>query len=88
MPEFRFQGGEIVRLRHDHEDLKAGCCGVLWGVYDMNPVLYEACFVHETGETDSMFGDADVDEIVDVSQAPFPERLEEIRLVILGSQNR
>ena len=88
MPKFRFQGGEIVRLLHDHEDLKVGCCGVLWGVYDLKQPLYEACFVHETGETDSMFGEADVDEIFDVSHTPFPERLEKIRLVILGRQNR
>jgi hypothetical protein len=30
MSKFRFQGEEIVRLRRDMEDLKAGCCGVVW----------------------------------------------------------
>ena len=79
MSKFRFQGGEIVRLRHDMETLKAGCCGVVWGVYDMNPPLYEACFVNESGQEDLMFSEQDVEQIPPDKSVPFSERLMQIR---------
>jgi hypothetical protein len=61
------------------EDLKAGCCGVVWGVYDFEPPLYEACFVHAIGEADMMFAENDVEEVSQSDLLPFAERLREIR---------
>jgi hypothetical protein len=78
-PKLRFHGGEIVRLRRDLEALKAGCCGVLWGVYGSEPVVYEATFVDAAGSTDATFSESDVHEVPDVQLAPFSTRLEEIR---------
>jgi len=86
MKRFRFQGGEIVRLIHDHENLKAGTCGVLWGVYDTEPPTYEACFVHEAGEEDFMFEAQTVEEVRDESQLAFAHRLKEIRELLSRSR--
>jgi len=78
----RFDAGEIVRLRRDRYELKAGSCGIVWGVYDFVPVLYEATFVTESGEeADLMFEDQDCDAVSDVREAPFPERLLEMQRV-------
>jgi hypothetical protein len=83
MTSFRFLGGEIVRLRGARDDLPVGCCGIVWGVYDMSPTLYEASFVTETGEiTDMTFGNEDVEEPSDLSLATFPEKLDEIRTIL------
>jgi hypothetical protein len=86
--EFRYRGGELGRLRVAREELSAGCCGVVWGVYDMEPPLYEATFVDEHGgQQDVTFESDDVDEIVDISAAPHPGRLQEI-LKVFGSTPR
>ena len=80
MTKFHFQGGDIVRLRAARGDLAAGCCGIVWGVYDQTPPLYEATFVDEHGESaDTTFESEDVDQLADVDVAPFSERLAEIR---------
>jgi hypothetical protein len=82
MKEFRFWGNEIVRLKKDRPDagLKAGDCGVVWGVYDMKPPLFEASFFDENGEnTDMMFEEQDVEEVLDIKEATFSEKLEETR---------
>ncbi len=41
-----FIGGEIVKLRVDfpEAELKSGDVGVLWGVYNTDPLSYEATF--------------------------------------------
>jgi len=78
---FRFHGCEIVRLRNDDADgdLKAGDCGVVWGVYAFEPPLYEATFVDRNAiMIDRMFNKEEVDELLDVQHAPFPHVLEEI----------
>jgi hypothetical protein len=64
------------------EDLKAGCYGVVWGVYDLEPPLYEASFVHATGEADMMFVENDVEEVPQNDLLPFAERLREIRRLL------
>lgn len=87
MTVFRFKGGEIVRLREDCEELKAGCCGVLWGVYDMQPPMYEACFVDATGETDMTFEEHQVDEVHELRDEPFRQRLEEIRQLLSAEES-
>ena len=85
MKEFRFEGNEIVRLKQDHPDdgLKSGDCGVVWGVYDMEPPLYEASFFDQSGNhTDMMFVEQDVEEVLDIAQVPFLEKLEEVRRLL------
>ena len=81
----RFDGGEIVRLNHDHPEdrLKSGDCGLIWGVYNFDPPLYEACFVDEFGEfVDMTFEKQEVEQLDDPRQAPFRERLEELRRML------
>jgi hypothetical protein len=80
-PQGDFQGCEVVRLRKDSrgEDLNAGDCGIVWGVYGSGPTLYEATFVDQSGVmVDKMFYEDEVDELQDVKEAPFPEVLERI----------
>ena len=81
---FRFNGLEVVRLKYDADyGLKAGDCGVVWGVYKGDPPSYEATFINQTGtRADLMFKQEEVDELVDVSEAPFPDRLEDIRRIL------
>jgi hypothetical protein len=80
MQKVKFSGGEIVRLRRDRYEVKAGCCGIVWGVYESVPSQYEATFVTESGElADLMFEDQDCETISDIGEAPFPERLLEIQ---------
>jgi hypothetical protein len=74
--KFRFDGGEIVRLVRDVDGVPAGACGVLWGVYDFDPPLYEADFVFANDEVSLTFNEDDVEEVADVSQAPYSERLQ------------
>ncbi len=84
---FRFDGGEIVRLRLARDGVPAGCCGVVWGVYDQTPPVYEATFVDEHGEPeDATFGEGDVEQLSDVDGAPFPERLREIQLTLASAR--
>jgi hypothetical protein len=77
----RYIGLEIVRLKRDHPDegLKAGDCGVVWGVYGREPdgpFLYEANFFNERGEAiEMMFEEEDVETVDDVAQTPHPDRL-------------
>ena len=83
MSDFRFQGGEIVRLRVEREGVSEGCCGIVWGVYASDPTRYEATFVDGKGDmTDVEFESDDVDELSDVSLAPFGEKLLEIRRIL------
>jgi len=91
MHKFRFWGDEIVRLKQDHPDggLKAGDCGVVWGVYDFKPPFYEASFFDENGHnTDMMFGEQDVEEVLDIKSTPFPEKLEEVRRILNSNEAR
>ncbi len=72
---FRFNGGEIVRLKKDYPDdgLEAGDCGVVWGVYDGE--FYEASFFRRDGkDNDLMFQEDEVEEVTDIQQTPCPER--------------
>lgn len=81
----RFDGCEIVRLKEDHPDdnLKAGDCGLIWGVYDLVPPLYEASFVDESGEfVDMMFQEEEVEELTNPQDAPSIGRLEELRRML------
>jgi hypothetical protein len=78
---FRFDGGEFVRLRNDdaNGELKAGDCGVVWGVYAFEPPLYEATFIDRNeAKIDRMFYEEEVEVLTDVQQAPFPHVLEDI----------
>jgi hypothetical protein len=78
---FRFEGGEFVRLVREvpYTDVRVGDCGVVWGVYELQPPLYEACFVMQCGElSDLMFTEDDVELLRDLNQAPCAERLREI----------
>ena len=71
-----FQGGEIVRLLHDHPEsnLKAGDQGFLWGVYDLIPPLYEADFYGHDGSSEAMMFQAeDVEVVDDPQQIRIPE---------------
>ncbi len=76
-----YVGLEYVRLKADHpeEGLKAGDCGVVWGVYAFQPegpFLYEATFYDGQGRgIDMMFEEEEVETVVDVAQTPHPERL-------------
>jgi hypothetical protein len=77
-----YVGLEIVRLKQDHpdDDLKSGDCGVIWGVYGIEPgpYFYEATFINEDGgSSDMMFDYEDVEEVrvEDVAQTPHPEWL-------------
>jgi hypothetical protein len=83
MTECRFQGGEVVRLRVGRDGVSAGCCGIVWGCYDLEPPLYEASFVGDDGEfIDATFVSEDVDTLADIALARFPERLAEIRRIL------
>ena len=76
---------EIVRLKHNHPEdgLKAGDCGLIWGVYKFDPPLYEACFVDEFGEfVDMTFEEEEVEQLDNPQQAPFIERLEHFRQML------
>lgn len=77
---FRFWGGEFVRLLRDQQDygLMAGECGVVWGVYDADPPLYEASFCNREGAfVDMMFYEGDVEEVL-VDEAPFADKLKKL----------
>src|SRR6185295_3578447 len=81
----RFDGGEIVRLKDDHpeDNLKSGDCGLVRGVYNLKPPLYEACFVDGSGEfVDMMFQEDEVEELADRHLAPFIDRLEKLRRML------
>ena len=74
--KFTFQGGEIVRLLHDHPDLnlKAGDQGYVWGVYDLLPPLYEADFYGHDGSSKAMMFQAEEVEVInDLQQVRIPE---------------
>jgi hypothetical protein len=87
MSRLRFSGGEIVRLRIAREGVLAGSCGIVWGIYDGSPPIYEATFVNQQGEPeDATFEQDDVEQLSDVDVAPFPKRLEEIRRVLTSAQ--
>ncbi len=84
MKNFRFNGGEVVRLVQDHpgDGLEAGDCGLVWGVYDMEPTLYEASFFDRNGNSsDMMFVEGDVEEARS-SESPFAEKIEELRRLL------
>jgi hypothetical protein len=81
----RFDGGEIVRLKDDHpeDSLKAGDCGLIWGVYNLDPPTYEASFVDESGAfVDMTFLEDEVEELMNPKEAPFIARLEELRRML------
>ena len=81
----RFDGGELVRLKDDHpeDNLKSGDCGLVWGVYNLEPPLYEACFVDASGEfVDMRFQEDEVEELADRHQAPFIDLLEKLRRML------
>ncbi len=85
MKTFRFDGGEMVRLKHDQpeDDLKSGDCGLVWGVYNHDPPFYEASFVDESGEfVDLMFYEEEVEELANPQEAPFIDRLERLRKML------
>lgn len=85
MKGLAFDGGEVVRLKHDHPEdgLKSGDCGLVWGVYNLDPPFYEACFVDEFGDfTDLQFEDGEVDQLADPQEAAFIDRLEELRRML------
>jgi hypothetical protein len=57
-------GDEIVRLKQDcpHLGLRAGDCGLVWGVYGEQPSMYEATFRRADGkELDHMFAPDEAD---------------------------
>jgi hypothetical protein len=86
-----FQGGEIVRLLHDHSDdgLRAGDCGVLWGIYgkEFAPYGLEATFCKANDELkDLMFDEADI-EVINIDSAPFPDRLRHIQWVLTAAND-
>ena len=67
---FAFWGGEIVAFLHDKpkDGIRVGDPGWVWGVYDLNPPVYEATFTTGDGdEIDVMF---QADEVYLVAQAP------------------
>ena len=87
----RFDGGEIVRLRHNYpeDELKSGDCGLVWGVYTLDPPLYEASFVNESGDSvDMMVHEEEVEELANPREAPFIEHLEELRRMLENSEAR
>ena len=87
----RFDGGEIVRLKDDHpeDSLKSGDCGLVWGVYNLDPPLYEASFVDQYGAfVDVRFKEDEVEELADPEQARFMSRLEELRRMLENSDAR
>lgn len=82
MKKLRFCGNEIVRLLQDHPDdgLKAGDCGVIWGVYDFEKPFYEASFYNRNGDfTDMMFAEKEVEEVLGIDGETFEEKLEQVR---------
>ena len=84
MKNFRFCGGEVVRLVQNHPDdgLEAGDCGLVWGVYDMEPPLYEASFFDRHGSNiDMMFVEENVEEVRSC-EAPFAEKIEKFRRLL------
>ena len=81
---FKFEGNEIVKLKQDSPDynLKAGDCGLLWGVYEFNPPMYEATFIDSDGnESDLMFDENDVEEVLNLSDTLYLERFEEMKRI-------
>ncbi len=89
----RFEGGEIVRLKKDYPDdgVKAGDCGVVWGVYVNDWLFYEASFFGADGNTpDIMFEDCEVEEaieVIDIQQATYPERIEDFQRWLRGDSS-
>lgn len=83
-----FSGLEIVRLNQDHPDdgLRAGDCGVVWGVYGSNPegpFFYEATFCDENEQdVDLMFDSEEVTLVDDLEQAPFPNHLRQMQQLL------
>ncbi len=76
------EGGHIVRLKHDpdDDDLRAGDCGIVWGVYDFQPVIYEATFLNrQQQKVDLMFAESEVELLENFDDTPFPEHLREMR---------
>lgn len=89
MSAFRLWGGELVRLRVDRDGVSAGCCGVVWGIYDTAPVSFEATFIDQNGhETDATFEEHHVDLLPAGARPPFPERMEAVRRVLESSSGR
>ena len=83
--ETRFNGGEIVRLRRDHpeDSLVSGECGLIWGVYDHDPILYEASFVDKSGKfVDMRFYEEEVEEVRNPEEVLHIDRLEELRRML------
>jgi hypothetical protein len=71
---FCFNGGEVVRLKDDHADnhLKAGDCGLVGGIYDFEPPIYEASFGDRFGEfINMMFQEEQVEELTNPQEAQF-----------------
>ena len=87
---FRFDGGEIVRLKKNLPDLglESGDCGILWGVYAYDPPFYEATFIdREENEIDASFDEQDVEELMNVDETPFPDILEKFRDSLRSLEN-
>jgi len=87
MQEIRFIGNEIVRLKQDHleDGLKAGDCGIVWGSYVYDPLLYEAAFLDQYGkDIDLMFDEDEVEEVFDIKETPFPKELKDMRQLFNG----
>lgn len=81
----RFDGFEIVRLKNDHpeDNLKAGDCGLVWGSYNLNPPLYEASFIDQSGDVvDVMFLEEEVEELANPQEAPCIDRLNTLRRML------
>lgn len=89
-----FSGLEIVRLNQDHPDegLRAGDCGVIWGVYHSNPegpFFYEATFCDENEQdVDLMFDSEAVSLVDDLEQAPFPDHLREVQRLLDAAEEQ
>ena len=87
MQKIRFNGTEIVRLKQDYPDygLKSGDCGVVWGSYVCNPPFFEAAFLNQNGEDiDLMFDEDEVEEVSDIQETPFPEKLKDMVQLFIG----
>jgi len=73
---FVYWGDEIVRLLQDHPhiDLKAGDHGYVWGVYDLDPPLYEADFYRSDGSGIAMmFVPSQVELVGDTEPVRIPQ---------------
>ena len=73
---FAFWGGDIVRLLQDHPhlQLKAGDQGYVWGVYDLEPPMYEADFYsQDSSGCAMMFKEHEVERVSDPHDVRIPQ---------------